>query len=269
VTESELIGLLAVRYSATAWAFLPQVRNGTGWLRSTIRTADALAMSLYPSRGLHLHGFEVKVARGDWLHELKNPEKAEDFIKWCDFWWIVTPKDLVQPGELPPTWGLIEPKGRGLAVKKEAPRLEPKPMDRLMLAGIMRRVSEVATPEAKIAEAEMRGEEKGKKDEERRWKYEREEHGKFRKMVAEFEKAAGVALNKYSESHNMNFAAAIKIVLAGEDMKVSARLLSFKQTLLNILEQCDQALDKGGDTAKEPAASPCFTAAPAKAARHG
>lgn len=74
--------LLRRRYPAPAWAFLEEVRNQTGYAR-TIRTADALAMSLYPSRGLHLHGFEVKVSRADWFRELNDPKKAEEIAAYC------------------------------------------------------------------------------------------------------------------------------------------------------------------------------------------
>ena len=33
------------------------------------RYADAIAMNLWPSRGLAVHGFEIKISRGDWQRE--------------------------------------------------------------------------------------------------------------------------------------------------------------------------------------------------------
>jgi len=100
-TSSDLEEKLSYKFSTPAWAFLPQVRNGTGYLRNTTRTADAIAMSLYPSRGLDLHGFEIKVSRTDWLGELKNPEKAEAIAQFCDYWWIVAPKEIINLDEVP------------------------------------------------------------------------------------------------------------------------------------------------------------------------
>jgi hypothetical protein len=244
MTAQDLVDLLAVRYSAPAWAFLPQVRNGTGHLRSTIRTADALAMSLYPSRGIHLHGFEIKVNRGDWLRELKDPEKAEDFIKWCDFWWIVAPKGLVELGELPAMWGLIVLSGRGLKTVAEAQKQEPQPMDRLMLAGIMRRLQEVATPEAKVVEAERRGEAKGEKNAEHRYNHSLKEHQRLQKIVQDFERVAGIAMDKWSLEGNKSLGKAVNIVLAGEDMKVADRLLDFRKTLAEMMGMCDRALNE-------------------------
>jgi len=82
VTEADVLDALRYRHRPPAWAFLEKVRNGTGYQRDA-RTADAIAMSVWPSRGLTLHGFEVKVVRGDWLRELRDPEKADEFFKYC------------------------------------------------------------------------------------------------------------------------------------------------------------------------------------------
>ena len=49
---------LRTRYQAPAYAYLPQVGDSTGY--SVHRHADAIVMSLWPSRGLHLMGFEIK-----------------------------------------------------------------------------------------------------------------------------------------------------------------------------------------------------------------
>ncbi len=65
-------------------------------------------MNLYPSRGLEINGFEVKGSRQDWIKELKSPEKSAPVQRFCDRWWIVAPAGIIQPGELPPTWGQFE-----------------------------------------------------------------------------------------------------------------------------------------------------------------
>ena len=63
---SEVVNRLRDRYPSAAYAFFEQVRNGTGYSRTVVRTADALAFSLWPSRGLTLDGFEIKAYRGDY-----------------------------------------------------------------------------------------------------------------------------------------------------------------------------------------------------------
>lgn len=140
MTEADVLRLLRERHPAPAWAFLEHVANGTG--RHQSRTADAVAMSLWPSRGLELHGFEVKVWRGDWLRELADPAKADEIATRCDRWWVVATPDVVADGELPTAWGLMVVEGASLRVAREAPLLTPAPLDRPFLAAILRRAAE-------------------------------------------------------------------------------------------------------------------------------
>jgi hypothetical protein len=141
LAESDMLALLAERHQAPAWAFLRHVANGTG--RHQGRTADALAMSLWPSRGLELHGFEVKVYRSDWLRELKDPAKADEIASRCHRWWVVASStDVVKLEELPARWGLMVADGKGLKVAREAPLVEPVPLDHVFLAAILRRAAE-------------------------------------------------------------------------------------------------------------------------------
>lgn len=244
-SAGDITDLLAKRYAPPSWAFLPQVRNGTGYERSTTRYADGLAMSLWPSRGMEIHGFEIKVSRSDWISELRNPEKAEYFVKLCDRWWIVAPKGVVLPGELPATWGHMVPRGRRLHVETEAPKLETAPLDRVQLAAILRSLQAVATPEARIAEAEKRGREAGRKEALDSMAYTEEQRQKYLKKVNEFEKASGVRIDEYNSSKNIkNIGEAVRIVLAGQDMEVRERILSFREQLSGMIDICDKTLEE-------------------------
>lgn len=152
---------------AHGWMLLPQVRDATG--AGAGRTCDGLAMNAWPSRGLEVHGFELKTYRGDWLRELKKPAKAESVFQYCDRWWVVvpapSPRSVVLRAELPPSWGLIEVDEHGRAVGAvQAPKLKPKPLDRAFLASVMRRLAAVETPEAKIVAAFAQGREEGEKE---------------------------------------------------------------------------------------------------------
>jgi hypothetical protein len=165
MTENDIIDKLAKHFTAPAWAFFPQVRNHTGYGGGT-RTVDAVAMSLYPSRGLYLHGFEIKVNRGDWLRELKDPEKAEDFSTHLDFFTLVTPPDIAQKGEVPAKWGHIVVKGKNFHYAKTADllRKEDAKFDREFVASLLRKAHEAgaATPGVvALREAERRGREEG------------------------------------------------------------------------------------------------------------
>lgn len=137
----EVMRRLRARFADTGYAVLAEVADGTGAKQS--RWADALTMSLWPSRGLELIGFEIKVSRSDWIKELNSPGKAEAVCKYCDRWYVVVGNaDIVKPGELPSTWGLMVPDGEGLKIAKQAPELSPVALDRAFVAAIMRRCAE-------------------------------------------------------------------------------------------------------------------------------
>lgn len=149
MSEDDLTNLLRKKYPAPAFAFLAQVRNTTGFV-SRIRTADALVMSLYPSRGLDLDGFEIKVSRSDWCRERKQPAKAESIARFCNHWWVLAPAEVVPVDELPATWGLMESDGKRIAIAKPAAPLTPEPMSVGFLASILRNVAEATVPLAAV-----------------------------------------------------------------------------------------------------------------------
>lgn len=215
MTTAEIMVALRARFAPPAWAYIPQVANGTG--RYGTRIADAVAMSIWPSRGLNLHGFEVKVSRSDWLRELKDPAKAEAVQPYCDRWWIVAgDKSIVLTGELPATWGLLVPRGRDLIAQVEAPQLEAKPIDRVFLAALLRRAAEAVVPKAEIDAAVEREREEIRASIERgeAWKRQRseEEIARLRKNIAEFEQASGLTLGDWDHGR---IGAAVKAVLQG------------------------------------------------------
>ena len=151
-TERDLLDLLARRHSAMSigsrrYAYAEQVPSGTSWVT---RRLDFMAMDMWPSSGLNLHGFEVKCSRSDWLVELRDPSKSEEFKQYMDRWWlVVSDKALVKPGELPEGWGLIALDKRGsLRTVTSAPKLTPAPMPKKMLAGLLRATAKTARREA-------------------------------------------------------------------------------------------------------------------------
>ncbi len=201
LTTPELMEKLAYKYSGEAWAFFEQVRSGTGYLH--VRTADAIAMGLWPSRGLELLGFEVKVHRADWLKELKTPSKADELVGFCDRWWIVALKDVAKVEEIPTTWGLMVPHGLGLRVVKAAPELKPEPVDRLFLASLLRKAKVYVAPEkrteVKIKAAYAEGQAKGKELANWHWKnIEQPGLERLADGAKRFQEQTGIALSSYT-----------------------------------------------------------------------
>lgn len=138
ITASDIRTAMAKRWCDPQWAVMWEVNEGTGARAG--RAADAVMMSLWPSRGLELHGVEIKVSRSDWKRESADPTKAEAVAKYCDRWWIHTSPGVVDDlSDLPPAWGLREFDGKGWATIREAEKTEATPMGRTFLAALLRR----------------------------------------------------------------------------------------------------------------------------------
>lgn len=195
---------LRKRFPAPEYAYFDEIPNGTAGHKS--RTLDALAMSVWPSRGLRLIGIEIKASRADWQRELRNPAKAEALFQYCHhFYLAVGDERVVQPGELPPTWGLLIPRGGQLVAKVEAPLIQPQPLTYSFLAAILRRASEVQPEEAALKtrlEAALA-------EKEREWqsrqpyvvKQLQDELVRLRRSIQAFEEKSGVKIDAWSGAH--------------------------------------------------------------------
>ena len=188
------------KFPAPEWAIFFEVANGLGL--SDRRYADAIAMSLFPSRGLDVNGFEVKTDRGDWLRELKAPQKADAIASYCDFWWLVTSNDKIAPkDEVPKTWGLLVLKDGDLRQVKRAERMKPKKIDRAFMGAMFRRAHQWTETQLKNDERVRAALEEGKKAgrEERQYDVQdrSKEYDRIKQRVAEFEKASGINIDTY------------------------------------------------------------------------
>ncbi len=187
-----------------AYSILYEVSDSTGFGGGGY--CDALVMSTWPSRGLHLSGFEFKASRSDWLKEVADPAKSERFSRYCDYWWLaVTDESIVRldQNELPATWGLMALDARGsLRVIRDAPRNKtPEPIDRAFLAAMLRRVTEPVVAQSTSVtyarEQEIRRdvEKECKRTEDRL----RDELSELKRNVLAFENASGCSImNRYS-----------------------------------------------------------------------
>jgi hypothetical protein len=256
ITASQVADLLRARYAPPAWAFLEQVRNATGY-RKTERYADGLAMSLWPSRGLEVHGFEVKVSRSDVLKELRDPQKSSPIQRYCDRWWLVLgAAALIQPGELPATWGLMVVRGTTqLRAVTEAPQLEAAPLDRGFIASILRNfeqgyvprrllVESQETSEQRVAEAvvERADRDTAKKiaSLERQLEYAKEGREHAEELILEFERRSGVALRTYNLGEITD---AVRAVSAGSYQVIERKLEQLKRLGEGIASDAAAGLD--------------------------
>lgn len=193
MNSKELLRRIQAKFPAPAFATFANVADSTGIAN---RRADAISMAAWKSRGYLIHGFEIKISRGDWLRELKQPEKTECLQKYCDHWWIVVSDQSIVRGDLPEPWGLMVANGKGLATVVKAPKLTPVPMDREFLASLLRTAIYSAPSEPKeVAEARAAGIEQGRAESTAVVEKQIEVIDKLKKRIDDFEKASGISIN--------------------------------------------------------------------------
>ena len=243
----DLFNRLRASFPEPQFITLEEVRDATGFDR--VRTADAMAISLYRSRGKAVYGFEMKVSRADWLKELKQPEKAESILRYCDYWaLVVSDKDIVKPGELPSTWGMYVAQKNRLKCVVPCPKLDPIPMDRKMLTALLYAVKQ---KQAKIDAAALsvernKGYEEGvaqSKD-----AYFEKSYKELDERVKTFEKSSGLSIRYGYEGTEKMGEAVHTLLHADKEMKAllsqvkysiksSERLTKELQEHADILEQ--------------------------------
>jgi hypothetical protein len=244
---------LRARFSAPQYVWLEEVRDRPGFNHR--RAADGIAMAVWESRGLELEGVEVKASRADWLREVRDPGKADAIYRYVDrFWLAVEREDVVRPGELPKTWGLLVPRGDKLVVEVQAPRLKPKPLSRGLLAMMLRRAAQRVPIEQELAD-EIR--KKLTEAERESWM----EHGrrvaeaKVRELTAavqDFERQSGVRIDLYNGG---KIGDAVAAVLRGDHHGLRSRLNCARRDAQSALAALDHALREDGpipDDAPEP-----------------
>lgn len=206
MNANELCALIAKRHPSPEYAVFYEVSNATG--RHGTRRADAVALGIWPSRGLALHGFEIKVSRRDWTKEKRTPQKAEAVAQHCDYWWIVALEGVVPVEEVPEGWGLLVPRKTeqdttALYAVREAPKREaPFNVSRSFVAAMLRKVGETTVAKAVMeAEIERLAEERVARkhdSRDRELKRAKEDNEMLRDRIAQFEEASGVKLDKYA-----------------------------------------------------------------------
>lgn len=242
--EADLFVALRQRFPVDEYALFAQVPDGTGFQKD--RTADAVAMSLWPSRGLEIHGFEIKVSRADWLKELATPAKAESIARFCDRWWVVVADAAhVHDGELPPTWGLLALKTSKLHQVKGAPKRESMPPTPLFLAGLLRAAQKHDPNPAAIEAARKAGFEAGKKaatdEADRALKRLRDEVTAELMVRRKFEEASGLSIGQYSAGR---VGGAVQALLNGGASEVLAQLRRVRDTTRGIADDVERQLEQ-------------------------
>lgn len=218
VTTAALRVAMTRHWKAPIHAIMWEVGDATGARHS--RLADAVIMGLWPSRGINLEGVEIKTHRSDWLRELKDPGKAEQIGRYCDFWWIHATPDVVRPEELPPGWGLRVYDGRIWTTPVEAVQRQAEPMTREFLAALLRRSDQQNEKLARDHADQVLVKERALIEE--RIKVQVAERTRYSASLAniadEFEKATGLSVKELSSYGEATRAARMTAALMKQDL---------------------------------------------------
>jgi hypothetical protein len=161
-TADEVKALLHDYYSASDWwrqewlavaeMELPAVNELGG-----NRRIDFLAVNLWwGTRGFQVVGHEIKVSRADWLNELSLFGKADETARYCTAWCIVCPRGIVQEGELPEGWGLMEVVGKGKVRRNVTPEPREAIFDREFAWRLMHKATKTHVQALRDLESKQR-----------------------------------------------------------------------------------------------------------------
>lgn len=244
-TADAVLAAVEKRFPPPAYVTLPQVRNGTGYSRRTTRTADAIVASVWPSRGLHFTGIEIKVSRSDWMREIADLGKAAEIQRFCHYWYVAAPAGLIQAAEVPETWGLIECDARGSRYTKEAPTLKASPPDMLFVCAVLRAAADAhaahfhkAIP---VAEVEKRIEEQIERRTDEKHRNLNRQVEQLRTTISEFEKASGVSLARAWDGGHIGWAVKVALECNGDSARSAVQCL--QQHAKRVADQLERALN--------------------------
>lgn len=249
-TARDLLTRLRARYPLPEWVLLEEVADGTG--ANKRRSADALALSTYPSRGCQLIGFEVKVSRGDVMRELKDPDKALSVQKRCDLWYLVAAPGIVTADEVPLTWGLLIAHGSGLKRAKEAKinrHAQASQWSRTFVASLVRNAFRSNPAESELEAARAEGFKRGEASAASSADYEtlqtKRELVSLRGVVEAFEKESGVSLSRWTDLYrSKEQARKLKAAVALDPEKHLQNMDDLAERAERVAKQLREAVEK-------------------------
>lgn len=247
VSTADLKAAMAHKWKAPEYALVWEVGDATGGRHS--RSADAIIMGLWPSRGIHMDGVEIKTYRSDWLRELKAPAKAEPVSRFCDHWWIHAGPDVVKPEELPVGWGLRVYDGRVWTTVVEAALRSPEPPARDFIASLLRRSDQQLEKAAKAkAEQLVEGERaRIEREIEERVQQRTRRSAAMASLAEEFEAVFGMPPEEMLRRGDVKAAAAITSALLKRDLhNPYGGLHWLVKTLRDVADKTSEAMEEIG-----------------------
>ena len=95
-----------------------EVSSSTGF-SSNMRRFDFVVVNCWPSDGLKIEAFEIKVSKPDLRRELEHPEKHNWAFDDIDTYWLARPEEIVDMDLIPKKWGVMVVSDGKLVVKRK------------------------------------------------------------------------------------------------------------------------------------------------------
>ena len=228
------------------------MRDASGFEGS--KSIDSVAFGLYASRGYEIHAFECKAHRSDWLKELRQPDKADRFVKLVDKFWVVAGEMVVKAREMPKGWGLITvfrlKSGFRSRIQKQATLQDwaSDPLPRPFIAAMLTRMrkelekwkrgsvlkSEFAS---KLAARYKDGVEAGKREA----LYDIGDSEKVMDQVKAFEEASGIEISRYTRGAELGKRVALVAQLQRYEgwQSIVGKSTTFAESLRNIAQEVE------------------------------
>ncbi len=211
VTAAEICAQLDAKHCDPQKSMIAfEVANGTGG--ASTRRADAVSMGFWPSNGMEIVGYEIKVSRADWLNEIKQPEKSQSISQFCDRWYLVAPQGVLGIDELPKGWGYIQATQKSLRTKVKAPKRDTITPDIFFQASLLRSVTKKYSNEG-ILKAKI---ERIRKDVERDLGYEtdrlKKEIKRYETILTTFKNKTGVNIASWGYERTIDAIAGLQTV---------------------------------------------------------
>lgn len=238
--EKQIIwDMIKRRFPPEQFALLREVRDGAGFDASN--SADGIAFCMYPSRGLEVHGIELKGYRGDWLKELKNPDKAEAIAKYCDRFWLITENEKVvlDASEIPVTWGWLCAKGSRLKTMKEAPKLTPQTLTKSFIAALLRRATKGLIHPSETDDIVNEKVERAAHYQKQITERAENELKELQNKIREFEQHSGISISYRWGNDPKKVGEAVKFILDGGTERIKIELTNLKTQAENIVKKLD------------------------------
>lgn len=150
VSVQDIHRTLQRRHSPPEWIYAQEVRLGTGFGRYFLKgypgsvapsqRIDGFALNCYKSKRYERVAYEIKIARGDFLKEVADPDKRVGAQMMTNRFYFAAPEGLIKPEEVPDGCGLVEIRGDLHRMKVRAPWHEAADWHPSFISSIFRSV---------------------------------------------------------------------------------------------------------------------------------